>query len=82
MADMDHDRPYAEVGRAMARWLADNDPHATPLVDYAGLHPATHADAARIEQALGDHLTAFSNGFSAGMAFVREHPGLFGARDC
>ncbi len=75
------DRAYAEVGRQMARWLAENDPHATPLADCAGLPPATPAAAARIEQALSDHLTAFSNGFSAGMAFVRDNPGLFGARD-
>jgi len=75
------DRAYAEVGRQMARWLALNDPHATPLADFAGLRSGTPADAARIEQALGDHLTAFSNGFSAGMAFVRDNPGLFGARD-
>lgn len=37
------DRTYAEVGRAMARWLAENDPHATPLADCAGLHLATPA---------------------------------------
>ncbi len=31
------DRAYAEVGRQMARWLAENDPHATPLADCAGV---------------------------------------------
>ncbi len=73
------DRPYAEVGRAMARWLADNDPHATPLADAVGLAATDHGVApARLETLLGDTLTWFAKGYLAGVAFAQEHPGLFG----
>ncbi len=53
------DRTYAEVGRAMARWLAENDPHATPLADAAGLAATAHGvTPARLEALLADHLGA------------------------
>ncbi len=75
------DRSYAEVGRRMARWLAENDLHATPLTDAVGLRSGTPADAARIERALGDHLAAFADGFLAGLAFAEDNPGLWDVAD-
>lgn len=75
------DRAYAEVGRQMARWLAENDPRATPLTDAVAC-PALHTlPAAQLEALLGDTLTWFAKGYLAGVAFAQEHPGLFGGAD-
>jgi hypothetical protein len=45
------------------------------------LRSGTLADAARIERALGDHLTAFSDGFLSGLAFAEDNPGLWDVTD-
>ncbi len=73
MSAKNTDRSYADVGRAMARWLADNDPRATPLMDHLNRHGALEGlPAARIEALLGANLAAFAKGFLAGMAFREE----------
>ncbi len=74
------DRAYAEVGRQMARWLAENDPRATPLADAVGLPELAALPPARLEALLGDSLTWFARGYVAGVAFARDHPDLW-ARD-
>lgn len=71
------DRTYAEVGRAMARWLADNDPHATPLADAVGLPELATVPPARLESLLTDHLGTFARGYLAGLQYARDHPDLW-----
>jgi len=72
------DRTYAEVGRAMARWLAENDPHATPLTDAVECPALRTLPSAQLEALLGDTLTWFAKGFLAGVACAQENPDLFG----
>lgn len=69
------DRPYAEVGRDMARWLAENDPRATPLADYVlGEHDLGAGDLARLETLLSDHFGAFARGYLQGVIDTRKQP--------
>ncbi len=76
MSATNTDRTYAEVGREMARWLAEHDPRATPLTDHLNRHGALEGlPAARVEALLGDNLAAFAKGFLAGMAFREEEHG-------
>ncbi len=75
------DRTYAEVGRQMARWLAENDPHATPLTTAAGGDRLRGLPAARIEDMLGDTLTWFAKGYLAGVAYALAHPDDFTAQE-
>lgn len=73
MSATNTDRAFADVGRDMARWLAEHDPRARPLTDHLNRDGALEGlPAARIEALLGNNLGAFARGFVAGMAFWEE----------
>ncbi len=75
-----NDRRFAEVGRALARWLAEHDPRATPLIEAVGRPDLHRMLAVQLEALLGDALTWFARGYLAGVAFAQDPPNLFGAQ--
>ena len=76
MSTRNTDRTFDEVGRDMARWLAENNPHATPMNDCLardGMFDGV--PAARLEEYLRDHVLAFTRGFVAGIEFWQAEQG-------
>jgi hypothetical protein len=70
------DRRFDEVGRQMARWLAENDPHDTPFTDALGIPADLRANAARVEQIFGDTAVWFAKGYFAGIQCLLDDPDL------
>ena len=60
----------------MARWLAENDPRATPLTD-ALAGRGVHLDrlpATRLENLLADKFLAYARGYLAGLDAAPDFP--------